>query len=58
MTSKGCLLLSPHRLAFGVSQDGAVILRMDYDAKSIPWLAPNVTLALEFTPVEARSIAN
>jgi hypothetical protein len=40
-----------------VSADGVIVLKMDYDAKAAPWLAPNVTLALEFTPEEARTVA-
>ena len=51
------MLVSPHRLKFGVTPDGGVVLRMDYDSAATPWLSPDIILALEFTPEEARSLA-
>lgn len=50
------LVLPPDGLIFAISPTGNVAIRMDYSRKDTG-LAPNVHLAVEFSPAEAREIA-
>jgi hypothetical protein len=57
--TKSWMLISPQSLKFGTWPEGGVVLvQMDYYAAAVPWLAPDISLALEFTPGEAVAVAN
>ncbi len=57
MDRTGWLLISPHHLTLGTTPAGSVVMQIEYDAEAAPWLCPDIALALEFTPQEARSLA-
>ncbi|MFT4936903.1 MAG: hypothetical protein ACI9LT_003626 [Pseudoalteromonas distincta] len=50
------LVISPQQLTFAIGPNGNVALLMEYDSSHAPWLAPDMSLAIEMTPEEARMI--
>ena len=50
------LVISAERLTFATYPDGKVLVNLDYPSEKLG-LPPDIHLALEFTPAEARSVA-
>jgi hypothetical protein len=56
MSSERWLFLNPDKLAFVISPNGNVAIRLDYP-RDETGLAPGIVLAMELTPDEARNVA-